>query len=143
MLQDPNKKGTLGEISVIKDLCTKGYEVFQAVGDSSRVDLIVLIGDSPAKIQVKSTYSKNGVVTVYSRKTCLNPDYNYTYSVDDFDVFAVYIIDKDIVCYIPAREVLTNKSMFKLRLEETKNNQKEGIHYVSDYLNFEEALTFP
>jgi hypothetical protein len=140
MLQDPNQKGTLGEISVIKNLCTKGYDVFQSVSKSSRVDLIVLRDNIPIKIQVKSTYSKNGVVTAYTRKTCLNPEYNYTYSADDFDVLAVYVIDEDLVCYISSQEILTNKTMVKLRLKETKNCQKKRVRYVSDYLDFEEAL---
>lgn len=140
MLHDPNQKGTLGEISVIKNLCAKGYDVFQAVSNSSRVDLIVLCDGVPIRIQVKSTYSKNGVVTAYTRKTCLNPEYNYTYSEEDFDVLAVYVIDRDLVGYLPSHEILTNKSMVKLRLEETKNGQKKGIRYIADYVSFEKAL---
>lgn len=140
MIQDPNKKGTLGEVSVIKDLCKKGYTVFQAVGNNSRVDIIVLFDGSAIKIQVKSTYSKRGVVTVYTRKTCLNPEYNYTYSVDDVDIFAIYVIDRDIVCYISSREILTSRTMFKLRTEMARNGQKKGVRYVVDYFSFEEAL---
>lgn len=140
MLEDPNKKGILGEISVIKNLCEKGYDVFQAVNNSSRVDLIVLHDNVPIKIQVKSTYSKSGVVTAYTRKTCLNPEYNYTYSTDDFDVWAIYVIDRDLVCYISSREILANKTMVKLRLMDTKNCQNKRIRYVADYLSFEEAL---
>lgn len=52
----------------------------------------------------------------------------------------VYVIDRDLVCYISSREILENKTMVKLRLEETRNYQKKGVRYVSDYLNFEEAL---
>ena len=139
-MQDPNQKGTLGEISVIKNLCAKGYGVFQSVSKSSRVDLIVLRDNLSIKIQVKSTYSKNGVITAYTRKTCLNPVYNYTYSADDFDALAVYVIDRDFVCYISSREIFANKTMVKLRLNEAKNCQKKRVRYVSDYLSFEEAL---
>ena len=140
MIRDPNKKGVLGEIAVIKALCASGYEVFQSVGNHSRVDLIVLSGGVPIKIQVKSTYSKDGIVTIYSRKTCLNPEYNYTYSVNDFDIFAVYIIDKDLVCYISSYEVLANKTMFKLRFEDAKNNQAKGVRYISDYIDLKNAV---
>ena len=140
MLCDPNKKGILGEIAVIKALCALGYDVFQSVGNHSRVDLIVLFEGIPIKIQVKSTYSKDGVVTIYSRKTCLNPEYNYTYSMDDFDVFAVYVIDRDLVCFISSREVLANKTMFKLRFEDAKNNQAKSVRYISDYFDFKNAL---
>jgi hypothetical protein len=140
MLQDPNQKGILGEIAVIKKLCAEGYDVFQSISKSSRVDLIALHKNIPIKIQVKSTYSKNGLVTLYTRKTCLNPEYNYTYSDGDFDVLAVYIIDEDLVCYISSHEILMNKTMIKLRLKETKNRQKKRVRYASDYLDFEEAI---
>ena len=140
MLQDPNQKGTLGEISVIKNLCAQGYDVFQSVNNSSRVDLIVLYNSTPIKIQVKSTYSKSGVITAYTRKTCLNPLYNYTYSSNDFDVLAVYVIDRDLVCYLSSHEILANRAMIKLRIQETRNCQKKRVRYVSDYLSFEEAV---
>ncbi len=141
MLHDPNQKGILGEIAVIKNLCAQGYDVFQAVSNSSRVDLIALRDNIPIKIQVKSTYSKNGIVTAYTRKTCLNPVYNYSYSTDDFDVLAIYVIDKDVVCYIASHEILANRTMVKLRFEEAKNGQQKRIRYVSDYSDFENALT--
>ena len=69
-----------------------------------------------------------------------NPEYNYTYSVNDFDIFAIYIIDKDLVCYISSHEVLANKTMFKLRFEDAKNNQAKGVRYISDYIDLKNAV---
>lgn len=81
MIKDnPNKKGTLGEIAVCKELLKLGFEVFLEMGNHSKVDLVVLDENNVCyKIQIKATYSKNEVVEVYSTKNCLNPKYNSTY----------------------------------------------------------------
>src|SRR5580765_907096 len=97
-LVDPNKKGVLGEMAVSKELIRLGYEIFVAVGNHSKIDLIVLDENyRTCKIQIKTTHSKNDVVDVYSVKNCLNPKYNSTYSTEQIDVFAIYIYDKDLV----------------------------------------------
>ena len=56
------------------------------------------------------------------------------------DVFAVYIINKDLVFYISAKELLQNGKVSKFRLTESRNGQKKFVRYVKDYLNFERAL---
>jgi hypothetical protein len=70
----------------------------------------------------------------------LNPKYNSTYTVLQVDVFAVYVIDRDFVFYISAKELLKNGKVSKFRLSESKNGQKKFVRYVNDYLNFEKAL---
>ncbi len=85
-----NKKGTLGEIAVCKELFRLGYEVFVEFGNHSKVDLIVLDENYKAcKIQIKTTESRKNVVEVYSVKNCLNPKYNSVYSTDQIDIFAI------------------------------------------------------
>lgn len=80
-ISNPNKKGTLGEIAVCKELISLGYDVFVAFGNHSKIDLIILDENYQAfKIQVKSTNSKNEIVEVYSVKNCLNSKYNSTYN---------------------------------------------------------------
>ena len=92
------------------------------------------------KIQVKACNSKNEVVEVYSVKNCLNPKYNSTYSTKQIDVFAIYVINKDIVFYVSAKELLLNKKSSKFRLNNCKNGQQKLVRFVSDYLSFEKAL---
>ncbi|HRH43978.1 MAG TPA: group I intron-associated PD-(D/E)XK endonuclease [Pyrinomonadaceae bacterium] len=140
-LVNPNKKGTLGEIAVCKELLKLGYSVFFEFGNASKVDLIVLDDNYITyKIQVKTVDSKNEVITVYSIKNCLNPKYNSTYTTDQVDIFAVYVRNKDLVFYVSAKEVLQNSKASKFRLSETKNGQKQNVRYVNDYLDFERAL---
>ena len=104
-----NKKGTLGEIAVCKELCKLGYEVFVELGNHSKIDLIVLDENFKTfKIQIKATNSKNDVVSVYSIKNCLNPKYNSIYTVQQIDIFAVYVYDQDLVFYVTAKEILQN-----------------------------------
>lgn len=138
---NPSQKGTLGEIAVCKDLAGKGFSVFVQLGNHSEVDLIVLDTDfRPIRIQVKATESSNGIVSVYSTKNCLNPKYNSIYEVRQLDFFAIYVVDQDLVFYVSAEEVLSNRKISKFRLTETANGQKKNVRYVSDYLDFWKAL---
>lgn len=131
----------MGEIAVCKELVKLGYSVFVEYGNYSKIDLIALDKEFKTyKIQIKATNSKNGLVEVYSTKNCLNPKYNSTYTVKQVDVFAVYIIDRDLVFYISAKELLKNGKVSKYRLSESKNGQKKFVRYVKDYLHFERAL---
>jgi hypothetical protein len=138
---NPNRKGTLGEIAVCKELCRIGYDVFVELGNHSKVDLIVLDENYQAiKLQIKATHSKNDVVEVYSVKNCLNPKYNSIYTSDQIDIFAVYVYDKNFVFYITAKELLKNGKCSKFRLSECKNKQKKNVRFASDYLDFKKAL---
>mgnify|MGYP001412607861 CR=1 FL=1 len=140
-INNPNKKGTLGEIAICKELFQLGYNVFVEFGNSSKVDLIVLDKNYKTyKIQVKTTESKDGCVEIYSIKTCLNPKYNSTYTIDQVDIFAIYVIDKDIVFYITAKELLQNSKSSKFRFSESKNGQIKNVRFIKDYLDFEKAL---
>jgi hypothetical protein len=140
-IDNPNKKGTLGEIAVCKELLQLGYSVFIEFGSHSKVDLIVLDENYKTyKIQVKTTNSKNECVEVYSIKSCLNPKYNSTYTTKQVDIFAVYVIDKDLVFYVSAKEILKNCKNSKFRLSPSKNGQIKNVRYISDYLNFGKAL---
>lgn len=49
-------------------------------------------------------------------------------------------MDKDIVFYISAKEVLKNGKSSKFRLTPSKNGQQLNVRYVKDYLDFKKAL---
>lgn len=139
--ENPNKKGVLGEISVCKELCKLGYDVFIEFGNHSKVDLIVLDADFKTyKIQVKAVNSTNGYVTVYSNKTCLNPKYNSIYTTKQIDIFAIFVVDLDFIFYVAAKEILKNGKCSKFRISESKNGQKKHVRYAEDYMDFKKAL---
>lgn len=141
MENNPNKKGTLGEIAVCKNLFQLGFSVFIEFGNHSKVDLIVLDeAYKTYKLQIKAIKSKNEVVTVYSLKTCLNPKYNSVYTKEQVDIFAIYVVDQDLVFYVSAGEILKNCKCSKFRLASSKNGQHKNVRYVSNYLDFGKAL---
>lgn len=131
-------KGTPGEVAVTKHLLQEGHSVFSEIGDLSRTDLIVLVDRVPIKVQVKSCMAKNGVVDVPSKKN--GPGYDYRYRLEDVDVFAVYVLDHDLVFYISAKEHLRNSTGSKFRVSEPLNFQKKKVRFASDYVNFKDAL---
>ena len=137
-LTNPNKKGSLGEIAVTKELLKLGYEVFLEAGSSSKVDLIFLTKDyRPIKMQIKTTESKNDVVLIPIKKKCLNPKYNSKYTTEQIDIFAIYVIDLDKVLYITAHEALRNDQTVAFRISEPKNKQTKNIRFLNDYLHLD------
>ena len=69
-LVNPSKKGTLGEIAVCKELMRLGYSVFSELGNSSKVDLIVLDENYKTyKVQVKTVNSKGSFIASKSTFT--------------------------------------------------------------------------
>jgi hypothetical protein len=140
-IDNPNQKGTLGEAAVCKDLLRLGYSVFVEFGNHSKVDVIVLDANFKTyKLQVKAIQAGDGVVQVFSTKSCLNPKYNSTYTIDQIDIFAVYVIDDDFVFYVAAKEILKNGKSSKFRLTMSKNGQQKNVRYAKDYLDFKKAL---
>jgi len=90
---NPNKKGTLGEIAVCKDLLQQGYDLFFEFGNHSKVDLVVLDENyNVYKLQIKAVNSMDDAVNVYSIKTCLNPKYNSSYTIRQVDIFAISLV---------------------------------------------------
>jgi uncharacterized pyridoxamine 5'-phosphate oxidase family protein len=142
MISDnPNIKGTLGEAAVCKELLRLGYSVFLEFGNHSKVDLIVLDENFDAfKVQTKAVQTFDECVCIYSVKTCLNPKYNSIYTIKQVDVFAVYVIDKDLVFYVSAKEILQNGKSSKFRFSSSKNGQNKYVRYVDDYMDFKKAL---
>jgi hypothetical protein len=141
--KDPNKRGTFGEISVIKDLTSKGYEVFSEVGSSSKIDLIIVDKNYKMhRIQVKTSYKVKNSATLYLVKKCIVKKYNYTYSSDVIDIFALYVIDEDKILYISAKEALDSgrKSRMNFYFGKTKNNQTKKVNNAEDYLDINKII---
>jgi hypothetical protein len=52
---NPRQQGDLGEFSAIEWLSSRGYPVFVPIGHSPDIDLIAIINDRAARIQVKTS----------------------------------------------------------------------------------------
>lgn len=132
MLQLHSKaKGAVGEMKVAAELISRGFHVFTELGDLSRIDLIAERDKKLIKIQVKAYNSKNGVINLYSKKS--GPNYSFNYENDEVDIFAVYVLDRDTIFYVPSNELCEYSSSMNIRLEPAKNGQKKGVKLVEDY----------
>lgn len=130
--------GSLGVLRVAAHLMSQGYSIFTELGDLSRVDLIALVDQEPVKIQVKTRNLKDGKIVVDSRKS--GPGYLYRYQPGDVDVFAIYVPEVDLVLFLSIDFVLKAKGATAIRIVQAKNNQRDGIHWFEDYLDFKRAL---
>lgn len=132
------QKGVIGVWAVGLDLVKKGYPVFVELSDLSKTDLIVLVDNKPIKIQVKCCSVQNEVVNISTKKW--GPGYNYNYTKDDFDIFAIYVTDLDLCCYISNAVLDSHRSCFSLRTSNAVNNQVNNTHPISDYTDFLRAI---
>ena len=135
------QKGTSGELAVALDLTSKGYSVFTELGDLSKTDLIVLVNDTPIKIQVKArhTDARSKTLQVMTKKD--GPNYSYKYSTKDVDIFAIYALDTKEILYVAASELLKFSSSVSFRYEDTSYQKDSRAHYIKDYLSFEDAMS--
>jgi hypothetical protein len=124
-------KGTIGEVKVAADLLSRGFHVFTEIGDLSKIDLIAERDRKLYRFQVKAYHSKDGVVVLSSKKS--GPNYSFHYESDQIDIFAVYVLDKDIIFYVSSKEVCEYSSSMNIRLEPPKNGQKKNINLAENY----------
>jgi len=138
--------GASGEMYVAYDLLRQGYVVFKELGDNSHVDLIAIIDKQPIRIQVKTTnikqisnkYHAAGVAFISTLK-CGPNGYRYKYDIEEIDVFAIYVKDKNIVLYINAKEI-GDKRSFSIRFDKSKNAQSVNVNMYDKYLNILDSV---
>lgn len=125
-------KGDIGQSAIINDLLKKGFRVFLEFGDLSRIDIIAEKNNRLYKIQTKSLKTNSeGSIGVRTSKS--GPGYEYRYTENDIDVFAIYSLDTEKIGYIKSSEVLSNKNTLFIRIREAKNKQKSKTRNIEDY----------
>lgn len=127
-----------GEFAVSKYLADNNYPVFKELGDLSKIDLITEVDGKLIKIQVKAYTSKDNKVEVYSRKS--GPGYKFKYTTEMVDVFAIYVLDKDILFFVSSKEICTNDVSTNFRLVETESKNQHKVRVINDYLDFKKAI---
>lgn len=70
-------KGSIGELSVLKELYNLGIPAYTEFGDNAKVDIIALDNNHCVKIQVKSKSPVQGKVELH--KASSGPNYSYKY----------------------------------------------------------------
>lgn len=133
--------GNIGELSVAADLAKKGYSIFKELGDYSKIDLIAEKDNKLVKVQVKSSsYEDRETILLPLKKRGPN-GYTHVYSVEEVDIFALYIRDTGEIIYIASSEALSTSSTFvTFRKSIPLNNQSSKVRMVENYLDFEKAI---
>lgn len=109
--------GTFGEMLVTALLIENGYNVYQSVGDNTRVDLIAeTIGGKLIKIQVKTNQREKAspnTTILYLTKAGPN-NYKFRYTKEQIDYFALVDFQTKKVAWVSSEILDQNKYQFKL-----------------------------
>jgi len=128
------RKGDIGLTKVIGDLTEKGFVPCIPLSEHQAYDIIAVIGKSKAvRLQVKyAALKENGTVDVRFRRNWADKYGVHTrhYSEDEFDYYAIYCPQKDIILYIPNASDCPKA----IRFDKPRNNQRQGIKWANDYL---------
>lgn len=124
-------KGNIGEAQAIVELTKLGFNIFKELGDLSKIDLIAEKDGQLIRIQCKGVTPKNGALELTLKKS--GPNYSFKYQENQFDFFAVCNLETYEIYWIPASVLQTHSSLFSLRLNPSKNNQKYNVNSAADY----------
>jgi hypothetical protein len=132
-------KGDTAEMIIATEAMKRGYKVSFPFGHDSSYDLIIDRNGALERVQVKSTTSTEDKITCQSRSAGRENGKlvhrNYTSAMIEW--LAIYD-ERECMCYfVPAEDLgSTGKDHVILRLQPTKNGQKKGIMWASDYTNW-------
>ena len=127
-------KADIGVAKTITDLTLKGHVPCLPLSEHQPYDLVVVLGDGETvKLQVKyAALKKNETIEIKFRTSWADRKGTHTkhYSVKDFDYYAIYCADKDVVLYVPN----TLNCPKVIRFGKPANNQSMFIKWANDYL---------
>ena len=130
MLSATKTIGTLGELAVAQDLIRRGWDVYTAIGDCTKIDIVAIKEHVIKRHQIKSVqFSLDGVVCVEAAKTISGK--RVPYHPDDFDYLTLYVVDRNRIAYIPL-SVIYGRSL-TLRFTPTKNGQVKNVQSFDNF----------
>lgn len=128
-------KADIGVGKVISDLVQKGYIPCIPLSEHQPYDIVAIIKDGEAvKLQVKyAALSGSGIIEVKFRTSWADKHGTHmcTYKEQDFDYYAIYCPDKEVVLYIPN----STDCPKVVRFDKTTNNQSKYVKWANDYLD--------
>jgi len=127
-------KADIGVAKTIADLTAKGHIPCVPLSEHQPYDLVaVLKNGSAVKLQVKfATLKKNGVIDVKFRTGWVDKKGMHMrhYNEKEFDYYAIYCPEKEIVLYVPNLRDCPKA----IRFDKPGNNQKKYVKWANDYL---------
>ncbi|MBI5872968.1 MAG: hypothetical protein HZB36_02350 [Candidatus Omnitrophica bacterium] len=126
-------KADIGVAKCIADLASKGYIPCIPLSEHQPYDIVaVLDKGAVVKLQVKyASLQDNGTIEVKFRTSWADKNGTHVryYKENDFDLFAIYCPEKDIVLYVPN----TKDAPTAIRFDKTRNNQGRYVSWADDY----------
>lgn len=130
-------KGGIGVAKVATYLLSHDVPCFvEFLCDNSEVDLIAETPQGLKTIQVRSAKTTKGSVrlSLLSITPGTRTSPCKVARITGTEVFALYVIDKDVVLFIDADEIEDRGANITFRFDAARNHQKQGIRWASDYL---------
>jgi hypothetical protein len=128
-------KADIGVAKTITDLVLKRFVPCLPFSEHQPYDLVAISEDGEAiKIQVKyATLKKNGTIDVKFRTSWSdrNGVHIKRYKQTDFDYYAIYCPEKEVVVYVPNKMNCPKA----IRFDKTGNNQAKHVKWANDYLS--------
>jgi hypothetical protein len=129
-----NQKGAIAEIAIASQAIRLGIEVYRPIVEGGRFDCIFLIGSRLVRVQCKWAPQAGDIINVRCR-SCTRTRTGLRhrgYTADEIDAYAAYCPNLDR-CYFLPYDRFAGAASIQLRLEPSRNNQRQGIHWASDY----------
>jgi len=128
-------KADIGVAKVIADLVQKGYIPCIPLSEHQPYDIVAILKNGEAvKLQVKyATLLSSGIIEVRFRTSWVDKHGTHmrTYKEQDFDYYAIYCPDKEVVLYIPNSTGCPKA----VRFNKPANNQTKYVKWADDYLD--------
>ena len=125
------KKGIVSDEAVTLALLKCGYTVLRPLGDYSRYDLVVEVGDRFYRVQCKTGRIRRGVIEFATCSVRINTRQRITRAYDAVDFFGVYCGELDRVYLVPVDEVGTREAT--LCFTPARNGQLKRIRRAEEY----------
>jgi hypothetical protein len=129
-----DQKGNIAETAVVAHAVRLGIDVYRPVGEGGRYDMVFDLAGRLTRIQCKWAVRHKDVVAVrcYSARRTSEGLTRRLYTEDEIDAFAAYCAELDR-CYFVPIAVVPGRSVMHLRLAPTRNNQRVGVHWASEF----------
>lgn len=125
--------GNIGEIKTISKFIENQIPVFIPVGDGNLVDLVAIVNNKCIKIQVKTTqkvHEDTLMTWVIARQEGFH-GHRKGYNIQDIDFFALYCLEADILCFVPAEQVTV--SNFSIRTDNYTGSRTKTMRFAKDF----------
>ena len=129
-----DQKGNIAEQAVAWAATKLGIDVYRPLGEGSRYDLILDLGERLLRVQCKWA-PRSGDVVLLRCRSCRRTREGLRsrgYTAQEIDAFAAYCPDLD-TCYLVPIERAGSQGLVSLRVAEARNHQRGAIVWARDF----------